>query len=247
MSRIPGSGLKTWGGRYMTGGHYRVARMFARQPRRGQWRNYSTRAKASKALKLIRKFKKEQEVKHIDTSGSMTLAAASTGQWQTACRILLNGCSTGDAITNRDGNKIAMTDLLLRLAMQRHGNDTNGLYLRVVVFYDRKPNATAPTAVQLFNADANNQDVLHPLNRAYRGRFAILYDNFVDLDENTFYTTLKIYLKLTRVAKVFYNNTDAGDITDIEKGSLYLWVCGAGLDTADSTLIYNSRVKFTDS
>lgn len=244
MSRIPGSGLKTWGGRYMTGGHYRVAKLFSRRPQRGQWRNYgSTRSKATRALRLIRKFKKEQEVKYIDTTGTCTIAYASSNTWQTAGRILLNACSQGDTALTRDGNKTSMQDLTIRFIFNGGATDDDGRVWRLVIFYDRKPAGAVPGPTDIFQTDHINA----PLAKKNAGRFAILYDGYIAQDSTQFHSPLKLYMKLNRVSKVDYGIGNAGTIADISKGALYFWANGAALDTADSSITYYSRVKFTDS
>lgn len=215
----------------------------AGRPQRYAWRSTTAYAQASRALRLVNKFRKEEEVKQIDLAGSATLAYTSTGTWTTAGRILLNPLQQGTTAETRIGRKITLKDVLIRMFITRHSSDTKGAFYRIVVFYDRKPAGAAPSATTIFDVDT----ILSPLNRGNAGRFSILFDETVEMDEQTDFKTRKIYIPLTRTPVTDYGLGNAGTIADISKGALYLWVNGEGLDTADSSYTYNSRVKYTDA
>ena len=199
--------------------------------------------KASSALRMIRKLKKEEEVKNVDKSGTISIPTATTGTWPLAQAVALNTVGVGNTSTTRLGNKVTMKNLLIRGFVYRPSTDLLGAFYRVIVLYDRSPNGAMPAILDVFNTDS----ILAPLGKKKPGRFAILKEFEVNLDSVTHFIPFKFYLDLARVNKASYGIDQAGNITDMDKGSLVLWVSGEGLDVAASTLYYNSRVTYTDA
>lgn len=206
-------------------------------------RRDTVNAKATRALTLIRKFQKEEEVKEVDVTGTAAIAFASTDTWQAAGRILLNPLSQGTTNGTRIGSKVTLKDLTMRYNISRAFTDAGGMVARIVVFYDRKPAGAVPGATDIFETD----NYLAPLNRGNAGRFAILFDKFYEFDAQQRNAVEKVYIKLNRTPKTDYGLGNAGDITDISKGALYVWANFGLQDTANSNFIYNSRVKYTDA
>jgi len=206
-------------------------------------RRFGANAKATRALRLIRRFKKEEELKQIDVTGSSTVAFANSGTWQTTTRILLNPLAQGTTSETRIGKKVTPKNLTLRIKLNRASTDASGIYYRIVIFVDRKPAGAVPTPTTIFETD----QILSPLNRANAGRFGILYDEFVNMNNDTFHYPVKFFALLNKVGMTDYGLGNSGDITDISKGAIYLWINGDSLDTADSSFAYNSRIKFTDA
>lgn len=196
-------------------------------------------AQASRALKLIRKFKKDEEEKYIDTQPSITLPFAADA-W---AFYLCNPLSQGTTPSTRLGAKVAFKSLLARLTITRDPTETNGLTTRFVILYDRKPAGAAPTATTIFLSDFINA----PLNRANAGRFAILYDRIFNLDNSQFNVTWKIYLDLKRVSKGDYGLSNVGTIADISKGSIYMCAIGNQVEVADCNISGRCRVTYTDA
>lgn len=210
--------------------------LFVKRRRFGQRSAY---AQASRALKLIRKFQKDEEEKYIDTSPSITLPFAADA-W---AFFLVNPLSQGTTSITRIGAKVTFKSLLARLTLTRDPTETNGLVFRFVILYDRKPAGAAPTATTIWKADFINE----PLNRANAGRFAILYDKIFNINNDTFSYTWKIYLDLKRVSKGDYGLGNAGTIADISKGSIYMCAIGNQVEVADCNVSGRCRVAYTDA
>lgn len=193
--------------------------------------------------RIVRKLKKQVELKEINTSISGTFVVANSGTWQTTSRILLNGLAQGNTKLTRIGDKINMVDLLLRFSILRHTTDGHGIAARIVVLFDRSPVGAVPAPTDVFLTNG----FYAPLNRTNAGRFSILHDEYVDLNVDEFISTHKLYLDLKRVGVVNYGLGNAGTVADISHGSLWLWINCNLVDTADSTLTGNARVKYRDN
>jgi len=200
-------------------------------------------SQASRALRMIKKMQKDEEVKNIDLTGSPVLATASDKTWVALARVLLNGVAQGPGSTQRIGNKITLKNLLFRFVINGSDVNVNGVLYRVVIFSDRKPAGAAPAATDVFQTDS----FLSPLAKKSVGRFAILHDEVITHDINIFKSMRKFYIPLTRVQKGDYSRANAGDVSDISKGALYIWVATYNANSADETYTYHSRVTFTDA
>lgn len=180
---------------------------------------------------------------------------------------LLNGCIPGDGLQNRQGRQIAMQSVTLRALIKKDkaGSAPKADFLRLVLFYDRQPNAVAPTAVNVLyqtdNAGTGSQSAMSGPNLSNSSRFHILRDwHWPICDADMFATGnsassllqaapsagLKCFVNLKGL-ETHFNAGTAGTIADITSGALYLLALGQNAN-ADSQFAVDfvSRVRFTE-
>lgn len=180
------------------------------------------------------------EKKQIDTASTCVIDS-------TGAVVLLNGLQKGTDLTNRVGRKIHMFYYKLRayaLATSATGTAQIG---RIMVVYDKYPNAVTATIGQILTAT----DVLANNNITGRDRFVKLMDQtYVLEDRMATPQTKPVMLQGYRAVRLdtIYDSSDAGDITDIQNGALYLVSLGSNAAGGTAgTLTYNVRVRFTDA
>lgn len=181
--------------------------------------------------------KQKEEWKAITTN--LTLNQDSTGSL-----VLLNGCTRGGDIANREGRQINMRSVEIKLqdfVTSGTGIDQNH---RILLVLDKQPNGVAPAIADIL--DSASTYALRNLNN--RKRFKILWDKRLQMNASgePFSTKLinkykKFYIQTT------YNAGDVGTIADIATNSLYLIGFGnvAPGATAGSCNA-NVRVRFTE-
>lgn len=174
------------------------------------------------------------EKKYIDTSATTTSST-------TPALVLLNGCTTGDAGTNRDGQSIKMSSLYSNFLWSINASAST-TYVRVILFMDHQSNATAPGAADLLT---NTSSVLSTLLIGNGKRFTVLADIRKTLSINgTEIVRFKIFKKLH--AHVRFNTGNAGTVADIQTNTLYMLHMS---DQATNVVVfaYNNRVRFIDN
>lgn len=190
------------------------------------------------AKKKYAKYPKiKQEWKAITTAVSMTSDA--TGSLQ-----LLNGCQTGNDIANREGREINLRTFETKLScIATAGTGTNQTQ-RILLVLDKACNGSAPAIANIL--DAATTTSLRNLN--YRKRFKILMDKRYTLQKEEVgqnRMAFKKYKPLRIVTQ--FNAGNAGDISDITTGSLYLVSIGSNVagETA-GTVTGSARIRFTE-
>lgn len=199
--------------------------------------------RATNAMLQLRKLKKEEEVKYLTTTATITIAAAvGTTTWQVS---LLNGMAQGSAGNERIGTKITIKSIQVRIEIYTATNiGTPEPNFRWAVVYDRKPDRVALTGAQVFDVD-NILGNINTFDKRYRGRFQILHDEISDGDSQEQYHYSKCYIQKT--LKCHYYSTGA-TIANIDKGSIYMMVCkGPVATTSDSALRFNCKISYTDA
>lgn len=175
------------------------------------------------------------ELKSTDTTNNSTLASGAAGAWSTA--VLLNGTSQGVGNFQRIGRKMIMKSLLVRAKMFTAQNPG-----RLLVVYDKQPNAVAPAITDIVNADGISSTT--NLNQA--DRFVILADELID--PGNFLGGAGSYCHIPTIYRKFnletvFGNT-GGAIADINSGSVYMfWVAGAATDI----ITYSTRIRYIDN
>lgn len=127
--------------------------------------------------------------------------------------------------------------------LDQGSSPTSGCTVRQVVIYDKQANGVAPTPTAVFNTDDHNS----PLNLDNRDRFIVLSDVITSpITLGGSYATSGTYNRKFNLETIF-NNNGAGDITDINTGSIYLFVAQSnaafGVTLGQSTRI---RLRFLD-
>lgn len=180
-----------------------------------------------------------QEWKWFDTS----INSATGGQITP-----LNSIPQGDDSITRDGRKIIMKSLAIKLAGNATAADGAFVSPRLAIVYDKNPNGVLPTATDVFNT---NDGISHP-NLNNRDRFVILYDNFCGMKRGhdplswpgAGYVNFHIqeYLKLD--LSTVYGPTGSGTIAGTQTGALYAVFLGSSVPSVISS---SFRVRFVDS
>jgi len=199
------------------------------------------------------------EWKNVDIAlGGLSMA---TGASTWVGPNLLNPLSQGTTAQTRIGRKIRVKSIQLRylwtqLASNSIASMTNP---RILIIYDRNPAGALPAVTDILTAN----NILSFMNLNNTDRFMVISDTFL-MDERVrnmpdahvaaataqnisahgkFYKKFKIPLECQ------YNDTNAGTITDLEKGSFLVLACCDGAQifaTGSLNLIYNCRIRYTD-
>lgn len=217
-------------------------KVYRRRPKRFRKR----RAFTPKQKTLIKKIaEKRGELKHYHVTGS----AVSTNS---AIIVNLSGASQGDAITNRDGDRMEPSSILLRGTLLRDSATTAGSWdsVRLVLIQWHQDSAVStPTASDIFEDTTQSTIHLTPLiaDKSKRSMFTLLADRQWQLqDRANSYDSMKyqrqFWIKSKLRRKIFFN---AGATS--ARNHVYLFVIGTQTSsTEDTTLTYQSLLRFRD-
>lgn len=201
-------------------------------------RRATANAKASTALKMIRKLKKEQEIKNVSSMAG-TMQIPNTGDW--ICEGFGPYVSQGTTRATRIGNKITLKSLAMRFQIQETIKETDGAQVRIVLYYDRRPAGALLDVGACMYTDDNIMS-LYTTDEDYVGRFQILMDKIINIPNSKKAAYGKFFT--TYPFKVVYNG-NAGDITDLVKGSFCIGAMA--MDPANAIDVnYGYKFTFTD-
>lgn len=180
------------------------------------------------------------ELKDSTVTGATTLTTFNTSAGQLA---LLNGLVRGANATERVGRQIKMRSIYLRYVASIAPNTSGGSPVRVMIVYDKQANAVAPAALDILTVD----NVYSPNQLSNSRRFVTLLDRVLNIGVGNPSASIEFYKKIALDTQ-FNAVGNTGTITDIQSGSLYLFVWGsAGIQTASLVGGWTSRVRFEDS
>lgn len=195
-------------------------------------------AKATRALHLIRKFKKEEEVKTISRVAQNNSLVAITPQYES-----LNLSTIGNTSTTRIGNKISAQSITIRGIARLADGETAGATVRLVLVWDRKPVGALPTWSNIFTG--NQPFALYNIDPLYAGRFQVLSDETYDFTvDGQSHSSFKIFVPL-KGKKVAYNG-NLGTVADLQKGHIFLAMISSDNDQ-NLQVKWDSRFRFTDA
>lgn len=143
-------------------------------------------------------FRKSGEVKTLDIQFTGGYAAAYTADTQpaqqlntnsgTACVQAITLVQQGAGISQRIGNKISLKSLKLRLFLQPNTGNTQGPvhYCRIMVIYDRNPNAAYVAANNILSESLQSNTIAtgsyyDDINPNYFERFSVLMNETIAL------------------------------------------------------------------
>jgi len=189
-------------------------------------------------MMMVRKLKKEEEVKNHDSTINLTIPiAGDNGQVQ-----LLNGLSQGTSATTRIGNKVSFQAVYGKINIKAGNGEADGLVARVILVYDRRTNGTAAAwsgicagAPTLTGYDLDND----------KGKYQVLFDEIYTFNTNEFQRPIKFFIDL-KGKRGDYSLGNAGSVADIAKGSLYLAVNTIN-NTVAVTVAGYIRCRYTDA
>ena len=180
------------------------------------------------------------EVKFVDNAVSLATAIGAA-TWTTPQ--LLNGLANGSDASTRVGRKVTLKSVLVRASVALAPTSVGGSPIRILVVYDKQANATAPAVTDILLADAFTSQN----NLSNRDRFVTVFDQVTDpLSVQNNFSVNQVMFKRINMETMF-NAGSAGTIGDITSGSLYLlFAQNSGITVAAPTMIYRTRVRYTD-
>lgn len=208
----------------------------------------STRSLAVKALKKANQIGKP-EFKAIYTHiNGFNPYSAGNGYM-----VLLNGCSTGDGLSSREGRQIRLRSVSINFQHRNNASSVNDFVLRVILFIDLEPHGVAPTGQQLLRTTEGQGLDEAPRNLDNRNRFIILKDKYYQADPynnsgnivRTHYHKFVKYKKLNLLT--IFNISDVATIADINKGALYCYFYNGDSTAFPPTCFISAVVRFTDN
>lgn len=203
--------------------------------------------KNMRARKLtgIAKLRKDVRIIKKQTAGEWGIkdvTPATQTPTSTSTLYLLSGLTNGGGATQRDGRIVWWKSFLATMAVAKHASATH-TNLRAIVFYDRQPTGAAPTAAQLLDLSSVTAIFAHR-NLDFRNRFKVIRDKRVQVDANFPEKYVKMYNKFN--LRSVYDDSNNGDITDINSGALYLLLV-ADEATNSPNVDLNMRLRFMRS
>lgn len=196
-------------------------------------------AKATRALQLIRKFKRDEEVKYLQSMAD-TAQIPIGGNW------IVNGfgpyCSQGTTVTTRIGNKVSIKDLTVRGLIKLTALEATGTSVRVIFVYDRKPAGADAASSDVFTTD-NQLNSGYNILGASKGRFQIFFDRTYSFSSVATQRSFKMYTQKT--FPIVYNG-NAGTVADLQRGNLLMMAMAEG-NAAAINVDFGWRIRFTDA
>lgn len=198
--------------------------------RRTYGKRNSTRAIASRALRVARSVTKKIEYDHKITAGSG--AVSTTG---TVFPLHLIPQGTGDS--ERIGDKITVRNILGRVSFIMNSSATNTLF-RFIIFQDKQQVGDTSPGISDVLATSST---LSSLNTNAAGRFKVIKNWFFQMDSVKGATkTIQFYKKVN--TNLRFNGTLN---SDIQKNGLYvLLLSDQGTNTP--TVYYNFKIGYAD-
>lgn len=202
------------------------------------WRRPSASAKATRALQLIRKFKREEEKKFIETTLNFTTLADGTAQYD-----ILNPVAQGNTNITRIGNKITLDSLTFNGYVSCGDTETHGANIRVIISYHNTYLASTTYSNVLQNQVAHS---LYTRAEDKAGHYKILYDKVFNVAVNN--GVQQRYMKFTiplNGLKVRYDGAGGTD-ADISNGAIQLTVISE-LNDINAICKGYVRIRFRDA
>lgn len=194
------------------------------------------RKKGNYVAKIVNKIlAKRVEDKYHDIFGSLSPTAGPGYVLQ-----LINGIGQGAGDFNRVGNEVCAGSLHARLGIT-FPDVTNRV--RVMLFWDKQPNGTVPTAADLLTYTLQAVDSF--LNPDSKARFHVIYDKLLSGGANgTVATSINRKFNLRKKRVLFKGTTD--DIASIQSNALYLLVMSDSVATPHPDIRYMFRYIYSD-
>lgn len=204
-----------------------------------------------------------RESKYVDTNQtSFTVLTAASG----GSAYILNPTIQGSGVNNRQGMKIAMQSLSIRLKFNPLLAQTTTDSIRVSIVYDKQTNTAAPVFGDIYqnlNVAAATQTNANSYPNGYnRDRFVILKDSVFHLAANSVagavgtggatpfvwnnnYECFMFHHVIPLKGMETMYSANNGDITDVRTGSLLL-IVGSNNSGANLQAIFQARLRFEE-
>lgn len=205
------------------------------------------------------------ETKYFDMTWTATMPFLSGG-WNNSAGGEPNTTGTifypspGTAYNQRVGRKVFVKKIRMNIkliwAPGQSGSITvaNAPLVRMVLFIDKQANATQPTGDALMLT--GGVPITTFQNPQNFGRFQVLRDKTISfsnpdisqsatLDRTGMVKYLKLSYKYYKPLVMNFNQTNAGNITDIVDNAIHFF-CGSDINLTDMQIQYQARIIFCD-
>ncbi len=173
------------------------------------------------------------EFKQADTTATGVVGT-------TASILLINGLAKGDDFDTRDGRQVRMKSAQIAITYKMSQSATFS-QIRCMVVIDKQPNEILLVITDLLDSQA--MQTFRNLDQ--RKRFVILKDEVVSMSiDGEQGGIIKWYKRMDM--KSIYDDSDAGDITDISTNALYLILFSTEA-TNTVTISRSTRVRYIDN
>lgn len=209
----------------------------------------------------IKKLSKIQELKHRDV---ITSDSTENGD---PMIFLLNGMQKGDNVNNRQGNSVYLSSLQVRfrVAWPQATSVASGVgQVRCCIVLDRYPNGEALQESDFLDLSVITDALYAPYNLNAGRRFKILYDRVIIINPNFLSAwdqvednfdafdvgTKAVYKTIRRKIrfKMHFNQGNAGNITDINRGAIWFYATSNIVEGASSPFVHlGARTLFKDN
>jgi hypothetical protein len=234
----------------------------SRYKRKRKWHdaNY-TPAKRARTFKLYNNnglFRGQTQM--VGSShGYYDVHSASAEIFEASPLVHLNVIKQGPGVNERIGKKLAITSIQMRAAVW---NKSTAIWNKVAIYiiHDKRPTGGVPNLADVFEfqapgaAPAAATPLSFPRND-HHSRFEIIKGwNIVLVGPDTAGSStarsvanIEWYKKKFIPMEYNYNSANTGDITELERGAIYLCVMGEGATgTARAQIDYAFRFRFRD-
>lgn len=200
--------------------------------KRGRRRRRSTRGNALKEVRALKKsLEKNKEYKVFDFQQNVTFTNEGEILW-------LTPIAGGIDFNERIGNECRLKSINFRYHKML-GEDA-GLWTKILMFRDNNSQGALPTVADLIGG----ANWLNPPLWENRDRFTILFDRFVNNENETPRDSIIKYYKRFNT-KMLFNSATATQ-ADAESGQIYILFI-ANLDGIADTGSYTVRFVFTET
>lgn len=152
---------------------------------------------------------------------------------------LLNGLVQGDDFTNRNGRSVRWKSLQFHIrALKQTAVGTN--YVNWAIVIDKQANDATPSLADLYS---NYQAQFRNLDN--RKRFVIIMEGHMTLDADDPERNISKYKKLDM--HTIFDNSNNGDITDINSNALYFVTYSNQPTTDGAYMEVDTRLRFIDN
>lgn len=187
---------------------------------------------AKSALKLINVEKKFHNLTHS------ALAISSAATLHNIVEI-----AQGDTNSTRDGDSLKIISLMFKFTCKIHASALQ-TFIRVMLIKDTAHNSTTPTIGNILTSTGINASIVSGLAMNNRGRFQVLMNEIVSLDQNGKQSSvINKYFNLEQ--HILYSGA-TGAASEQTRNSLYFIFISDEV-TNTPTITYYSRLRFVDN
>lgn len=194
---------------------------------------------AKKAATGVVKYYLNPEYKFLDyTTAASPITPSSAGT------VIANPClvALGDTSTDRNGNSIKITSILLRATIAKHASAPS-TRVRVIMFSDVSSAGAIPSIGSVLQTITNDDGVISPMNRLNGSRFRIWMDKTYTMDTDSPTKGINSFRKCSHHIK-YLDGTAAA--TSLGQGPIYLAFISDQSANLPTVELY-TRMRFLDN